>query len=130
MTAIWNNLLHVLNTMPAWLAAMLIGWAVSIGITQSAKFTMPLQLPVGWREAASRWLAFVTAALPAGAWMVQAEATALVVVLVGLLSGVWAPVAFAILQWALRLSPKTAGLADLLSGDKRGVIKTMLAGKP
>lgn len=129
MKALWDSALYMLNTLPPFLAAVIVGWAMSVGLTHGMKFSLPLSLPEGYREAAARWTAFVTAAVPAGAWMANADATPLAIVMTAVCAGVWSPLAFAILQWALRLHPKTAGLADLLSGDKRGVIAAKLRGE-
>ena len=127
MTAAWNFVLHVLNTMPAWLAAVLVGWALSVGLTHGVKFTIPLRVCPDLREVLTRVTAFLSAACCA--WLYYAsrpEAEPILSFLVAPGAGVWSPVAFAILQWALRLSTKTAGLADVLSGDTRGVLKAKL----
>ena len=127
MTAAWNFVLHVLNTLPAWLAALLVGWAISVGLTQSLKFAIPVHFCEDWRELISRLVAFMSAAFPAGLYyLTDPTAAPAVAFLVMLAAGVWSPLAFAILQWALRTNAKTAGLADVLSGDTRGVLKAKL----
>lgn len=130
MKSIWDLALHMLNTMPPWLAAFLLGWAFSVGFTQGLKFTMPECYPPGWREAMSRWMAFLTAAVPAGAWLYQAGGSGLAVAFVTLLTGIWSPAAWALLAGLLRRSPKTEWIADVLSQDKRGVLKAKLRGEP
>lgn len=129
MKTIWDFAMHVLSTMPAWLAAFLIGWAFSVGVTQGIKFTMPEAYPAGWREAMSRWVAFLTAAVPAGAWVQQAGGSALVIVLVTLFTGIWSPIAYALLIAGLRRWPAAAWIADVLSQDKRGVIAAKFKGE-
>jgi hypothetical protein len=130
MTALWDSAMHIAATMPLWLAAFLIGWGFSVGVTQGMKFTLPEAYPPAWREAMSRWVAFLTAALPAGAWMVQGDASPLSVALVTLSAGAWSPIAYALLIGGLRRSTRTAWVADVLSQDKRGVIAAKLRGEP
>jgi len=130
MTTFWNTLLHVLNTMPAWLASILVGWAMSVGLTQGLKFSLPVRWCPDGRELTARIVAFLTAAVPAGLYYAsRPEPEPVSAFLVMAAAGAWSPLAFAILQWALRLSPKTAGLADVLSGDKRGVVAAKLKGQ-
>lgn len=131
MTAFWNALLHILNTMPAWLASILVGWAMSVGLTQGLKFSLPVRWCPDGRELTARIVAFLSAAVPAGAYYAnQPDPSPITTFMVMAGAGVWSPLAFAGLQWGLRLSPKTAGLADVLSGDKRGVVAAKLKGKP
>lgn len=125
----WNTGLHLLATMPAWLAAFLIGWAVSVGLTQGLKFALPVGAPEGLREAAARWLAFLSAAVPAGAWLYDAGSSGLAVALVAIGTGAWSPIAYALLIAGLRRFDRTAWIADVLSGDKRGVVKAKLRGE-
>lgn len=128
MTTSWNTLLHVLNTMPAWLAAVLVGWAISVGFTQGLKFALPVRWCPDGRELTARIVAFLSAALPA--WLYYAGqdgAQPMAGFLVAIGSGFWSPLAFAILQAVLRrFAP---WLADALSGDKRGVVAAKLKGQ-
>ena len=119
---LWDSAMHVLSTMPLWLASFLIGWSFSAGITQGMKFTMPEAFPPRWREAVARWVAFLTAACPAGAWMVEGGASGLAVALVALGTGAWSPIAYALLIAGLRRWERTAWVADVLSQDVRGVV--------
>lgn len=114
----WNTLIHILNTMPAWLAAVLIGWAVSAGVTQTFKFAMPVTADGQMRETIARVLAVVVAALVAGAWYAERGGSATGVILVSVGAGVWSPIAFSLLQAVLRRWWPWA--ADVLSGDVRG----------
>lgn len=125
----WNTALHLLATLPPWLAAFLIGWAVSVGLTQGLKFALPVGAPEGLREAAARWLAFLSAAVPAGAWLYDAGGSGLAVALVAIGTGAWSPVAYALLIAGLRRFERTAWIADVLSGDKRGVVAAKLRGE-
>lgn len=128
MNAIWNTLLHMLNTMPGWLAAVLVGWAISVGLTQGLKFAMPVRWCPEGRELTARIVAFLSAAIPAGAYyasLPDPHPIAAFLVMAG--SGLWSPLAFAILQAVLRrFAP---WLADALSGDKRGVVAAKLKGQ-
>jgi hypothetical protein len=128
MTGIWNFALHVLNTLPPWLAACLIGWAGSIAITQPAKFVMPLRWDGETRAIVARVLASLSAFVVTGlAYLTVApEAPGAAVLLAAMLTGIWSPIAYALLVGGLRTHPRTAWAADVLSGDVRGV----LAGKP
>jgi hypothetical protein len=125
----WDTALHLLDTLPPWVAAFLIGWAFSVGVTQGIKFTMPEAYPAGWREAMSRWVAFLTAAVPAGAWLYNAGGDGLGVVMGTLITGAWSPIAYALLIGVLRRSAKTEWIADVLSQDKRGVVAAKLRGE-
>lgn len=124
----WNTALHILNTLPPWLAACLLGWAGSIAITQPAKFLMPLGWDADTRAIVARVLAtFSAMACTVLAYFaLQPLAPGAAVLLAALLTGVWSPIAFALLLAGLRRHPRTAWAADVLSGDVRGV----LAGKP
>lgn len=127
MKATWDFIIHVLGTMPPWLASVLVGWALSIGLTQTAKFTLPLSLSANFRHVASRVLAFASAAVPAGLYYWQQHPSFTGLVLVSVAAGVWSPMAFAITQAVLRRY--FPWLADALSGDKRGVVAAKLRGK-
>lgn len=120
MREVIDSTYHALGTMPAWLAAVLIGWAVSAGVTQTVKFWMPLSVSSGQREATARVVAVLTAAVAAAAYMVERDGTAVAVALVAVAAGVWSPLAFAMLQAVLRQWWPWA--ADVLSGDVRGVL--------
>lgn len=128
MTAFWNTLLHMLNTMPGWLAAVLVGWAISVGLTQGLKFALPVRWCPDGRELTARIVAFASAAFPAWLYYAgQPDAQAVTGLLVAVGSGLWSPLAFAILQAVLRrFAP---WLADALSGDKRGVVAAKLKGQ-
>ena len=120
MREVIDSTYHALGTMPAWLAAVLIGWAVSAGITQTVKFFMPLDTPEAAREAMARSIAVMTAAAAAALVMIDRGGNSLAVALVAIASGVWSPLAFAMLQAVLRQWWPWA--ADVLSGDVRGVV--------
>lgn len=122
MTAAWNFLLHVVNTIPAWLAAALIGWAGSIAITQPAKFLMPARWDPELRAVAARALASLSAFLATGfAYQALApDGSAAGLLVTALLTGLWSPIAYALLIRGLRRSPRLAWIADVLSGDVRG----------
>ncbi|WP_353094174.1 hypothetical protein [Methylibium sp.] len=116
-----DNLYHALGAMPPWLAAVLIGWAVSAGVTQTVKFFMPLSVLPEQREPMTRLIAVLVAAVAAALAMIDREGGAVSVALVAVAAGVWSPLAFAMLQAALRRFWPWA--ADVLSGDVRGVIR-------
>lgn len=126
MSALWNALLHVLNTIPAWLAAAVIGWVASIAITQPAKFLMP----VGWdselRAVVARALASVSAFVAtAFAFRALAPDGALAgMILAALVTGLWSPIAYSLLVAGLRRSDRLAWIADILSGDVRGGVRS------
>lgn len=128
ITSAWNTLLHVLNTLPPWLAAGLIGWSGSIAVTQPVKFLMPLGWDSEMRAVAARVLASLSAFAftVLGYSAIAPGASGAALMLVALLTAVWSPIAFALLLAGLRRHPRTAWAADVLSGDVRGV----LAGKP
>lgn len=118
METAWQFFIHMFDGMPEWLAAILAGWAVSIGITQSVKFLFPLSWYHGYREQLTRLLAMLSAAIPAGLMFgVLGGAPDSATMWVALGAGLWSPLAFAILQAILkRYAP---WLADVLSQDVR-----------
>lgn len=129
MTATYNFGLHVLATLPAWVAAFLVGWIFSVGLTQSVKFTMPVRWCADTREIVARVLAVLSAAMPAGIYYAStpnAEPAALALVMLG--TGIWSPIAFSLLMAGLRRWPRFEWVADVLSGDKRGVLAAKLRG--
>lgn len=122
-TTFVDTYLDSLANLPLWAQAFLIGWILSIGVTQTLKFMLPIdKLPVAWREVAARWVAFITAAAPAGAWMATGDGGELAIAFVAIGTGAWSPIAYALTIGLLRRSPKTDWIADILSGDKRGVL--------
>lgn len=127
MKATWDFAMHVLGTMPVWLAAMLVGWGLSWGLTQTLKFAVPETVDARLRHVLNQALAFLSAAVPAGLYYWQHDQTFTGLVLVAVAAGVWSPMAFAILQAVLRRF--FPWLADALSGDKRGVIAAKLRGE-
>lgn len=124
----WNTALHILATLPPWLAAGLIGWVGSIAFTQPLKFLMPL----GWDSETRAVTARVLASLSAfgftvlGYQAVAPDASGAAVIVTALLTALWSPMAYSLLVRGLRRHPRTEWIADVLSGDVRGV----LAGKP
>lgn len=127
----WRAGLNVLETMPAWLAAFLVGWVISVGLTQPAKFMIPRDWPPDDREELSRLIAFFSAMLPAGVYYANANGTSyahLWMVMLG--AGLWSPIAFALLIAFLRRGGRESLIADVLSGDKRGVIVSTIRRKP
>lgn len=121
MKSAWDFAVHVLNTMPPWLAAILVGWAISVGMTQASKFALPLSVNEGVRELVARLLAFTSAAIPAGVYYTSRSSDSAAAALVMIGAGLWSPLAFAVLQAALRRY--FPWLADVLSADKRGKLK-------
>lgn len=122
---IWRTALQLIDTTPPWLAAIVIGWVISIGITQSVKFVVPVRDELGerWdvqREAVTRLIAFLSGFTPAVAYGLTEGLGMVVSILCGVIAGVWSPVAFALLQRVLRRWWPWA--ADVLSSDVRGVI--------
>lgn len=120
MTALWDWFIHALGTLPDWLAAVLVGWAMSAGITQTLKFTVPMSVFHGHREQIARGIAIVTAAVPAGlVFGVLGGHPPGATMWVALGAGLWSPLAFAILQAVLkRYAP---WLAEVLSQDVRAL---------
>jgi hypothetical protein len=116
----WNTAIHILGTMPAWLAAILIGWGVSAGVTQTVKFFMPLSIAAEQREPMTRLVAVLVAAVAAALAMVDRGGGLVSIVLVAIAAGVWSPIAFALLQAVLRRWWPWA--ADVLSADVRGAL--------
>lgn len=115
-----DTIYHALGTMPAWLAAVLIGWAVSAGVTQTVKFFMPLSISAEQREPMTRLVAVLVAAVAAALVMVDRGGGALAIGIVAVAAGAWSPLAFSMLQAVLRRWWPWA--ADVLSSDSRGVL--------
>lgn len=118
MNALWDALLHALESMPAWLAAVLIGWGISVGVTQTVKFWMPLRWDPYLREDVARGVAVMSASFPALLYAMHRDQPALIIMLTATGAGLWSPLAFALLQAALKRYWPWA--ADVLSQDVRG----------
>lgn len=119
MTALARDLLGLFAALPPWVAAVLIGWACSIALTQPLKFAMPLAWPERTRHAVAYCVAVASAFVPALLWMVDAQAGYVGTVLTAAGAGLWSPLAFALLQRGLRATTRWAWIADVLSGDVR-----------
>jgi len=119
MTALARDLLSLFSALPPWIAAVLIGWACSVALTQPAKFLMPLRWDERKRHAATYAVAVASAFVPALMWMVDARAGYVATVLTAAGAGLWSPLAFALLQRGLRASTRWSWVADILSGDVR-----------
>lgn len=132
MKTIWDTAMHILGTMPPWLAAGLIGWIGSIAFTQPIKFLMPLRWDSEARAVAARVLASLSAfAFTAlGYAAVAPGASGAAVLLTAMLTALWSPMAYSLLVRGLRQYPRTAWIADVLSGDVRGVLSGQPRGEP
>lgn len=120
MQALWDALIHALGTMPTWLAGVLIGWGISAGVTQGVKFLLPLAHPAPGRELFTRVIAVISASIPTAVYLAAESQPLLRIVLSTVGAGLWSPIAFALIQAALRHWWPWA--ADALSQDVRGVI--------
>lgn len=118
MQALWDALMHA--TERPWVAAVLIGWALSAGITQAFKFMLPLASKPAGRELLTRLVAVVSAAVPAAVYMSAESQPIMRIVMTTIGAGLWSPFAFALIQAALRHWWPWA--ADALSQDVRGVL--------
>lgn len=125
----WDGARHVLDTMPPWLAAFLLGWLTSVAVTHAFKFTMPLAWWPELREDMTRFVAFVAAATPAMFYVGAAGYGPLGMALQAIITGVWAPLAYALLIAYLRRGGRESFIADVLTGDKRGVLAAKLRGE-
>lgn len=125
----WDAAQHVLDTLPPWLAAFFIGWLVSVAVTQVFKFTMPLAWWPDLREDFARWVAFMSAAIPAMFYVGHAGYGPLGMAVQAIVTGAWAPLVYALLVIWLRRDPRRAWIADVLSQDKRGVLAAKLRGQ-
>jgi len=117
MQAVFDFILHALAELPNWLAAVFVGWFISVGLTQSIKFLVPVSVYHGYREQLCRLIAILTASLPSGWWYAAHGGDGADLVLVTMGSGVWSPLAFAMLQAVLKRWWPWA--ADVLSQDIR-----------
>lgn len=128
----WDGGLHMLATLPPWLAAFLVGWSFSIALTQPAKKLVLSRLKYADdRELYARVLAFFSAMIPSGLYYVkfsEGSYSSLWLVMVG--TGLWSPIAFALLIAFLRRGGRESFVADVLSGDRRGVVAARLRGRP
>lgn len=134
MTAIWNSLLNIWNTMPWPVAEFLAGWTSSIALVQSLKVGLRrfTRITEDGRHLAAFFAAALSATLFAWAYglsIVPPPASAGMIAFVAVFTGIWSPLAFAGLQKFLRASPligmrkgfgwvpDLSGVADWLSGD-------------
>lgn len=121
MESIWNFIINALNTMPHWLAAILVGWSISFGFAQAfKKYAMPISWDPTFRSGLTRILAALSAFVPAVGYMVEHDQALVATILAGIGAALWSPMAAAMLQAILkRFAP---WLADALSGDVRGAV--------
>lgn len=121
MNDIWNSITHILSTMPVWLAAVLVGWAISFGFAQMfKKYALPISWDSEFRAMITRIAAGASAFVPTAIYMIDHGARGTDTVLAAIGSGLWSPMAASMLQAILkRFAP---WLADALSGDVRGVV--------
>lgn len=121
MNDIWNTITHILSTMPVWLAAVLVGWAISFGFAQMfKKYALPISWDPDLRAMITRIAAGGSAFLPAAIYMINHDADGVDTMLAALGAGLWSPMAASMMQAVLkRFAP---WLADALSGDVRGVV--------
>lgn len=134
MTAIWNSLLNIWNTMPWPVAQFLVGWLSSITLVQSLKVGLRrfTRVDEDNRHLVAWFTAVMSAFLFAWAYglaIVPPPASAGMIAFVAVFTGIWSPLAFAGLQKFLRASPEIgkrkgfgwvpdlSGIADWLSGD-------------
>lgn len=115
MNAIYDFALRVADTFPPWALAMLLGWLVSIGVTQPLKFVMPLAWPAETRARVA-WVVAFGSAFGTTLYLYQNPLGIILAVIVGL----WSPTAYAILVAFLR--HRWPWAADVLSGDVRGIL--------
>ena len=115
MTGFYDFFLHVLSTMPVAVQAILLGWAVSITITQPLKFAMPLRWRPATRARIARIVAFLTAFLTCLIWDPVPFGAVL-----GFMVGVWSP---GIYWLGMKIvNRQWPWLSDVMSGDVRGIL--------
>lgn len=115
MTALYDFFLHVTGTFPAWAVAMLLAWATSITVTQIVKYLMPFSWRPTNRSDIARLVAFST-----GWATVFYLMPTFIGCLLGLIIGVWAPMAYRL--FIKIIQHRYPFLADVLSADVRGTL--------
>jgi hypothetical protein len=115
MTGLYDLFLHIIATTPRWAVAILLGWVMSITITQPLKFIMPIEWSSNLREWVARVIAFATACITTVIYLPTMLGWAL-----GFIVGVWSPVAYFLVMKII--SHRWPWLADVFSGDVRGVL--------
>jgi hypothetical protein len=130
--SVWNTGMHILSTMPWPLAAFLVGWIGSVGVTHPLKVGLRRFTTISAeRRGLTAWITAVVSALAFATLYARGRPGVAPgdVMLVAVLTGVWSPLAFAGLQKFLRASPEIgkrrgfgwlpdlSGVADWLSGD-------------
>ena len=108
-----DDALKVYNTIPFALWACLLGWAVSVGMTQPLKFALPLGWHPAWREHLTRFVAFISGFLAVVALIPTTTG-----ILLGIATGLWSPIAYGLVLYVVKY--RWPWLADFLSGDVRG----------
>lgn len=119
MSEIYDFLLHVVLTAPLGIKACLLGWIMSITLTQPLKFLLPLGWHPALRERIARAVAFGSAFLTVV--VVEPNRTG---VAWGFITGVWSPTFYWLLLLWLggRSWPWAQKARDILSGDVRGTL--------
>lgn len=117
MSEIWTIISGAFNETPAWLGAMLLGWLLSWGATQTLKFFIPVKWEMRTRRELAQGLAFFTAFVTV---MVMAPMPLWKTVALACATGFWSPISFALLMAFIR--KRWPYLADILTQDVRGVL--------
>lgn len=119
MNAGWDFAMHAFGTMPAWISSILVGWSLSMGITQTVKFWMPLRWDPYFRENMTRGIAILSGAIPAFLYFTSRDGEPLLGALIAAGTGVWSPMFYAFAQSAVRRF--FPWWADVWSQDSRGL---------
>lgn len=115
MKTIYDFILHIYNTLPPPVAVMLVGWAMSISMTQPLKFLMPLKWRADDREIVAQLVAFLS-----GFGTVMYLMPTAMGFFLGTVIGIWSPLAFFILM--LMIEKRWPKVKDFMSGDIRGTL--------
>lgn len=111
-----ESVLGIYNRLPFPVIACLLGWLVSVGITQPVKFALPLNWYPRTRQIIAQGVAFASAFLTVYGLIVSPTG-----IVLGVIVGLWSPIAYAV---AINLlEERYPRLTDILSGDVRGVMK-------
>lgn len=105
------------DSVPPVVRAVLLAWLLAVSVTQPMKFLLPLSWTPEKRHLCAQVVAFVTGFLGV---VLFAELPLALRCALGLLVGLWAPVAYFLFVRAIE--DRWPRLADALSGDVRGVL--------
>lgn len=114
MRSAWDLVVHVNDTMPAWLSVVVLAWLISVALTQLVK-AAPLHIPDDRRNLLLRAIAAFSAVVTCWALWADTGLSPRLGFIAGLVVGLWSPLSWAILTRVI--GTRWPHLRDALAAD-------------